>query len=102
MISGNFRAYEMAVTFYQTAKTIALPHVLKDQLIRAALSVPLNLSEGSAKPSQKDRRRFYLIAFASLREVQAIIDCEPEACVALVAQADRLAANLYELTKALA
>ena len=99
---NNFRAYAMAVTFYQIAKTIALPHVMKDQLVRAAASVPLNLSEGSAKPSRKDRRRFYLIAFASLREVQAIIDCEPDLCAALVAPADALAANLYKLTKALA
>ena len=70
--------------------------------MRATSSVALNLREGSAKPSPKERRRFYLIAFASLREVQAIADLEPALTVTLVSPADQLAAILYRLTRALA
>lgn len=76
-----------------------LPCSLKDQLIRVASSVPLNLSEGSAKPTLKDRMRFYAIVFASLREVQALIDLEPETLKSIHATADRLGANLYCLCR---
>ncbi len=41
--------------------------------------------------------RFYVMAFASLREVQAIIDLE-DSLVDLKAPADELGAHLYKLT----
>jgi hypothetical protein len=50
------------------------------------------LSEGSAKPSTKERLRFYNIAFGSLREVQAIIRLEE--LNGLYPRADHLAAML--------
>ncbi|MBI3534569.1 MAG: four helix bundle protein [Deltaproteobacteria bacterium] len=37
------------------------------------LSIPLNLAEGSAKPTSPDRRKFYFIALGSLREVQTLL-----------------------------
>ena len=72
-----------------------IPAALKDQLIRAASSVTLNLAEGSAKPSRKERLRYYGIAFASCREVQAIIRLED--LTPLSPKADHLAASLYKL-----
>jgi four helix bundle protein len=42
--------------------------------LRASSSVVLNLSEGSGRTTAADRRRFFGIAFGSLREVQAIFD----------------------------
>jgi four helix bundle protein len=42
--------------------------------VSAVLSIALNLSDGSAKKSEKERRRFYEIAFGSLREVQTIVE----------------------------
>ena len=47
---------------------------LIDQLKRAASSITLNICEGNAKFSPKDRRRFFIIARASTAEVSAIMD----------------------------
>ena len=46
---------------------------LVDQLRRAALSVPLNIAEGSGKFS-RDAMRFYTIALGSALECAAILD----------------------------
>ena len=94
----NFRSYQLAVQLYRGCKRQALPSYLKDQLLRASSSVVLNLSEGSARNPHKDRQRFYTIAFASLREVQALIDLE-ESLEGLRKPADILGAHLYRLTQ---
>ena len=49
---------------------------LKDQLLRASSSIALNLAEGSGRFGIKDQKRFFHIAFGSLRECQAILDLE--------------------------
>jgi four helix bundle protein len=91
----KFRTYELSIEFYKLCKTVRIPSALKDQLMRASSSVTLNLSEGSAKLSQKERIRFYSIAFASVKEVQAIIRLEE--LEQLAAKADHLAASCYKL-----
>jgi four helix bundle protein len=92
----NFRTYELSIEFYRDCKTIKLPYAMKDQLMRAASSITLNLSEGSAKPSRKERLRYYGIAFGSIREIQAIIRLEE--LLLLERKADHLAASLYKLS----
>ena len=73
MLTG-FKSYQLSLQLYRECERVTAPHHLKDQLNRAALSVVLNLAEGSAKPTPKERRRFYSIALASTREVQALIE----------------------------
>ena len=74
----NLRAYQLAVKFYRTSKIIPLNQIEKDQFQRAALSIVLNLAEGTGKRTLKDQKKFYQIAFGSIREVQALIDLNPE------------------------
>ena len=96
----RLRSYQLAVEFYREAKAISLPHYLKDQLRRAALSVALNLSEGTGKSSQADRRRFFEIAFGSIRELQAIAELESDIFTAAQKDLlDHLAASTYKLIK---
>ena len=85
----------MALSFYKKTKNLNLKGEIKDQLERASLSVVLNLAEGSGKESLKDRRRFYSMAFCSIREVQAIVlilDNE-----ALIKELDLIAASCFKL-----
>ena len=46
---------------------------MQNQFDRALLSICLNLSEGSAKPTNKDRKKYYYISYGSLREVSTIL-----------------------------
>ncbi len=94
---SNFKSYQLALSLYKKARGQKLPYFLKDQLERAASSVVLNLAEGSARTSPKERKRFYVIAFASLREIQALIDME-DSLIELHPLADQLGACLYKLT----
>ena len=91
----NFRTLNLALAFYQEAKDLKLPQVMRDQFQRALLSIPLNLSEGSAKPTRKDRRKFYRIALGSFREVEVILKLANEE--QLLHKADQLGAHLYKL-----
>jgi len=51
-----------------------IPNYVKNQLGRASLSIVLNIAEGSAKFTNKDRRSFFVIARGSVFESAAIIE----------------------------
>ena len=75
----KFEAYQLSIEFTDIALRLIdeLPaghSGLRDQLRRAAFSVPLNLAEGISKNSQVDRKRFYSIARGSAMECAAIFD----------------------------
>ena len=48
--------------------------ILTQQIKRAALSVHLNLAEGSSRKSDLERKRFYEIARGSIIEIDAALD----------------------------
>lgn len=94
----TFRKLNLAVEFYQKNKDLKLPSWhLQDQFDRALISVVLNLSEGSAKPTAKDRRKFYHISLGSFREVQALLLITDNNN--LIEGSDSLGAYLYKLCK---
>lgn len=90
----TFRSYQLAKELHYKCRAQKLKGSLMDQLFRASSSICLNLAEGSAKPKGRDRKKFYLIALGSLREVQAIIDISN---LPLHSEADVLGAHLYKL-----
>jgi len=51
---------------------------MTQQLRRAALSVQLNIAEGSSRKSDIERRRFYEISRGSIVEVDTILDIAVE------------------------
>ena len=74
----NFRTYGLAVEFHQACKELKLSPSLRDQLTRATESIVLTLAEGSAKPTAKDRARYYSMSMGSFRESQAILSLADE------------------------
>ncbi len=95
----KFKTHQLAIHFYHSCAPLKLPHHLKDQLLRAASSIALNLAEGSAKPTKRDQMKFFFIAFGSLRECQSIFSLSGQISAPLLDQADHLGACLYKLTR---
>lgn len=95
---SNFRCYSLSLEFHRQCRDYALPAYLKNQLLRAAASVSLNLCEGCGKPpGSRDRLRFYTIALGSLRESQAVLELAPRPSARLKRLADGLGGALYRL-----
>lgn len=93
----TFRTLELAIEFHKLVNKLELNGHLKDQLFRAATSIPLNLSEGNARPTSKDKKRFYQIAYASVKECQTIFRLMPDPNPEIEKAADQLGAHLYKL-----
>ena len=51
---------------------------MTQQLRRAALSIQLNIAEGSSRKSQIERRRYYEISRGSVIEIDTILDIAVE------------------------
>jgi len=85
----------MAKDIHQLCEKLPLKGEVRSQLSRATLSIVLNLAEGSGKFEKKEQKRFFKIAFASIRETQAILDLLENQEV--VAKVDSLAAATWRL-----
>ena len=95
MTMQKFKTYQLAKQFYHKSKNLKLREPMRNQFHRASLSIILNLAEGSAKPTAKERRKFYRISLGSLREVQAILDITGHQ--SFIKETDKLGAYLYKL-----
>ena len=95
MTMKKFKTYQLAKQFYHKSNNLKLREPMRNQFQRASLSIVLNLAEGSAKPTAKDRKKFYRISLGSLRETQTMLDILGH--VELIKEADKLGAYLYKL-----
>ncbi len=95
----TFRTLDLAIEFYGKVEEQKMTGNLRDQLLRAASSISLNLSEGNAKSSVKEKKRFYQIAYASLKECQTILKLSKIADTEIIQMADHLGASVYKLMK---
>ncbi len=96
----NFRSLFLAKRFYAAVNGLRLPRHLSNQLRRAAASVVCNLAEGRARPTRPDQRRFFYIAFGSIKECKSILDIGGVGDPVVADLADHLAAAIYKLCKA--
>ena len=93
----NFRTLDLAVSFYRMIQSLHLTGELRDQLSRAALSIVANLGEGTGRGTLPDKRRFFHIAMASLRECQALLLVTAVEYPEAVKLADQLGGALHRL-----
>ena len=88
----KLEVYKKAKLFYINNKQIVnenkLETYIRDQLSRAAFSVPLNLAEGSGKFSKADRKNYYTTARASVYECVAILD--------IINEEKKITLNMYQ------
>ena len=66
--------YAAALRVARWAAGVGVRAKLKDQLLRAAESVVLNIAEGAALPPGDRKRNHYRIALGSAAEVAAAVD----------------------------
>lgn len=91
----TFRTHALAIQFHKDCQGLKLPVHARDQFERAILSIALNLGEGAAKPTPRDRKRFYYTALGSLRGVPTLLMLYGQD--SQIKQADVLGAHLYKL-----
>jgi four helix bundle protein len=97
----TFRTLELAVEFYKQSQGVQMPKHLREQFDRAASSISLNLAEGNAKFSFKDKFRIYQIANGSLRECQTILRLADITDEKLLATSNYLGISMHKLLGAM-
>lgn len=95
----TFRTLELAIEFYEMSEKVQINGVLRDQLLRASSSISLNLTEGNAKPSPKEKKRYYQTAYASIQECKTIFKLAKVQDNQIVDLADKLGAYTFNLLK---
>ena len=97
MQNKSFRTYNLAKTFYKACQSLKVRGTARNQLDRAALSIPLNLAEGRGRRTLTEQKRFFQIAYGSAEECKAILDLVTPCPKELAVMADVLCAHIYRL-----
>lgn len=95
----TFRTLEVSVEFYEMSEESDIKGNLRDQLLRAASSISLNLAEGNAKRTVAEKKRFYQMAYASSQECKTILRLAKLGDPQIADTADKLSAWIYNLLK---
>ena len=96
-VGKPFRTLDLAVEFYRMVQELEMKGHLRDQLIRAASSISLNLAEGNAKGTVNEKRHFFQTAYGSLQECKTIFKLLKITSGDCFDKADHLGASLYKL-----
>jgi four helix bundle protein len=96
---ADFRTYDLSIQFSRLCRNLNLPQDLQYQLNRASASIALNLKEGSARHTEKDRHRFYRMAMGSFRECEAVFDIQEIKNGFIIEKANHLGRSLNRLCK---
>lgn len=95
---GNFKTLDLAIEFYDQILLINAKGNLKDQLLRAASSISLNLSFRGKRQRHRERQTsLFQVAYGSLRECQTIFRLMKVEDGKTLKMADHLGASLYKL-----
>ena len=95
----SFRTLDLAIAFYEVIEEQKISGNLRDQLLRAASSISLNLAEGNAKRSVKEKKRFYQTAYGSIQECKVILKLAKIEEPTAIDMADKLGAWIFNLLK---
>ena len=96
-------AKNMAVRIYKITQNFPMKeqHGIVSQINRAAISIPANIAEGSARLTSKEQSRFYSIAYSSTMELLSHLLISLELKFISKTKFDELKANIHELSNKL-
>ena len=110
----NLKIYQRSIAFsidiYKISRCFPKEEIygITSQIRRAAISISLNIAEGSGNNSEKEFQRFLEIALRSAYEVMACLEialkltyCNKEDFDKLSAEADEIAAMITGFSKGL-
>jgi four helix bundle protein len=93
----RLRVYSLSMKLYREVLGLKLPRHLSGQIRRSAASIGQNISEGSARRTPDDQRRFFFIALGSAKETACILEQAGVRDAELLDCADHVCASLYRL-----
>jgi len=97
------KARELVKNIYQLCKEIPKEEMfgLTQQLKRAAVSIPANISEGMGRHTIKDSLRFFYISKGSIYEIETLIIISFDLQFLTKEKANELTSQSFEISKML-